>query len=154
MTYESVAIIESQHTPGITYTVAKMSYTRRVELMRTIRELARKMEFLQAGTEPSDRMDAALLEAEINRLYVMWGLREISGLILDGVSATPQLLAERGPEELFREALMAVREQTGLSEAERKNCLSPSIFSFPTRPVGGATAAEKPAWNERGDVGG
>src|SRR5437879_1741048 len=107
MTYESVAVIESQQARGVIFTIAKMSYARRVELMRSIRELARKMEFLQAGPEPHDKMDAALLEAEINRQYVIWGLRAISGLTLDGVEATPELLAERGPENLFREALAA-----------------------------------------------
>jgi hypothetical protein len=40
---------------------------------------------------------------------------------LDGSEASPQSLAEAGPEELFREALEAVRAETGLNEAERKN---------------------------------
>jgi hypothetical protein len=66
-------------------------------------------------------MDATLVRVEIDRLYVKWGLRAISGLNLDGVEATPESLAEAGPEELFREALAIVRQQTGLSTAERKN---------------------------------
>ena len=98
-----------------------MSFARRVELMRRVRELARRMEFLEAGSRPGDKMDAALLQAEIDRLYVAWGLRAIAGLEVDGAEATPELLAEAGPENLFREALAAVRAETGLSEAERKN---------------------------------
>lgn len=43
------------------------------------------------------------------------------GLTLDGVEATPVRLAESGPEDLFHEALEAVRAQAGLTEAERKN---------------------------------
>ena len=121
MTYESVVVIESRAAPGVTFTVAKMSYGRRTELMRRIRELARHVEFLEAGKEPGEKMDAALLEAEIGRLYVGWGLRAISGLVVDGANATPELLAESGPEDLFREALAAVQEQAGLSQAERKN---------------------------------
>jgi hypothetical protein len=121
MTYESVVTVESNVTPGVNFTVVKMSYGRRVELMRRIRELAGRMEFLEAGSEPADKMDVALLEAEINRLYLTWGLSAVSGLILDGLEATPDLLIERGPEDLFREAVSAVREQTGLTEAERKN---------------------------------
>ncbi len=121
MTYESVEVIESKTAPGVTFTVAKMSYGRRLELMRRIRELAGRMEFLEAGEEPSQKMDAALLEAEVDRLYVTWGLRAVCGLLVDGVEATPDLLAESGPEDLFREALAAVRGQTGLTEAERKN---------------------------------
>ena len=110
-----------QVAPGVAFTVARMSYGRRIELMRRIRELARKMEFLEAGGEPGDKMDAALLEAEVNRLYLSWGLLGVSGLTLDGAEATPELLAESGPEELFREALATVRAQAGLNEAERKN---------------------------------
>jgi hypothetical protein len=121
MTYESVVVIESQVAPDVTFTVARMSYSRRVELMRQVRELARQKEFLEASDRPIDKMDGALLEAEINRLYFGWGLKAISGLIVDGVNATPEVLAEKGPESLFREALTAVRHETGLTEAERKN---------------------------------
>jgi hypothetical protein len=121
MTYESVAVVESQVASGVKFTVAKMSFGRRTELMRQVRELARKMEFLEAGQDPGQKMDAALLRVEIDRLYVKWGLRAVSGLDLDGMEATPESLAETGPEELFREAVGAVRAQTGLSAAERKN---------------------------------
>jgi hypothetical protein len=98
-----------------------MSFGRRVELMRKVRELARRMEFLEAGKEPADRMDAAMLQAEIDRLFLAWGLRSVAGLELDGVEASPESLAESGPEFLFREALAAVRAETGLDEEERKN---------------------------------
>lgn len=121
MTYESVTIVESRAAPGVSFTVAKMSYGRRIELMRRIREMAGRMEFLEAGQKPGEKMDAALLNAEISRLYVTWGLRAISGLLLDGAAATPETLAESGPEEIFREALAVVQAQTGLSESERKN---------------------------------
>jgi len=121
MTYESVVTVESAALPGVSFRVAKMSYARRVELMRRIREIARSKEFLEGSEQPADRMDAALIEAEINRLYLTWGLQSITGLIVDGMEATPELLAEIGPEELFREALAAVRRETGLSASERKN---------------------------------
>lgn len=120
MTYESVVEIESNVAPGVRFTVARMSFGRRVELMRRVRELARRVEFLEAGSEPGDRMDAGLLRAEIDRLYVAWGLRAVSGLVLDGGHASPELLAEAGPEELFHEALSAVRAETGLTEEEKK----------------------------------
>jgi hypothetical protein len=120
MAYESVKVVESTAAAGVRYTVAKMSFARRVELMRQVRELARKMEFLEAGSA-GEKMDAALAQKEVDRLYLRWGLREIAGLQVDGAEATPESLAEAGPEELFREALAAVRAETGLSEAERKN---------------------------------
>jgi hypothetical protein len=121
MTYESVELVESRVAAGVRFTVAKMSFGRRTELMRRVRELARKMEFLEAGLEPGQKMDAALLRAEIDRMYVTWGVRAVSGLALDGVEATAESLAEAGPEDLFREAVAVVRAQTGLSAAERKN---------------------------------
>jgi hypothetical protein len=73
------------------------------------------------GCRRETRLDAALLQVEIERLYVKWGVVGISGLNLDGVEATPESLAEAGPEPLFREALALVRGQTGLSAEERKN---------------------------------
>lgn len=121
MRYESTVNIPSRIDPEVAFTVAKMSYGRRLELMRRIREFSRRKEFLEAGEDPGDKMDAALLEAEINRLYVRWGLQSISGLQVDGAAATPEVLLESGPEDLFREALGAVRQQAGLNEEERKN---------------------------------
>ena len=88
---------ESNHTdpiaraaPGVSFTVARMSFGRRVDLMRRVRELARRMEFLEASREPGEKMDAGLLRAEIDRLYVEWGLRSVSGLQVDGEEATPE----------------------------------------------------------------
>ena len=121
MTYESEAVIESEVAPGVTFTVLKMSYGRRSELMRRIRELARRHEFLDASERLEDRMAAALLESEINLTYLKWGLRSISGLTVDGAEATPEILAEKGPETLFREVLKAVRAQAGVTPEERKN---------------------------------
>ncbi len=121
MVYESVRVVESAGEPGVTFRVARMSFGRRMELMRKVRELARRMEFAEAGDGAGDKMDAALLRTEIDRLYLEWGLLEVSGLELDGVEATPELLVDKGPEELVREALAAVRAEAGLNEAERKN---------------------------------
>jgi len=65
-------------------------------------------------------MDAALLRVRSTALFDL-GAKGDWGLALDGVMATPELLAEAGPEELFREAVSVVRAQTGLSPSERKN---------------------------------
>ena len=121
MNYESVAVVESRLAPGVTFAVERMSFGRRMELMRRIRDLARRAEFLEAGGKPGERMEAALLKSEIDRQFLLWGLRGISGLQVDGADATPESLAERGPEDLCREALAAVRQETGLDEAQRKN---------------------------------
>jgi hypothetical protein len=121
MTYESVKDVESKIAPGVRFRVARMSFARRVELMRQVRELARRMEFLEAGQEPAEKMDSVLAQVEVDRLYLMWGLVEVCGLEVDGAAATPGTLVESGPEDLFREALAAVKAETGLSGTERKN---------------------------------
>jgi hypothetical protein len=121
MIYESFVTVNSKVADGVSYTVAKVSFERRLELMRRIRELALRMEFLEAGDSPEHKMDGALLRAEIDRTWLLWGLHEVSGLNVDGEPATPELLAQTGPEELFREALAAVQAQAGLTSAERKN---------------------------------
>src|SRR5262249_33430162 len=121
MSYESVVTVASGVRAGVSFRVARMSFGRRVELMRRVRELARRMEFLEAGASPGERMDAGLLRAEIDRMCLLWGLTGVAGLLVDGVEATPEALVERGPEELFREALAAVRRETGVTDEERKN---------------------------------
>jgi hypothetical protein len=121
MTYESVALIESQIAPGVSYTIFKMSHRRRSELMRSIRHLAGRHEFLQASEDLGDKMEAAVVESEISCLYLKWGLKAVTGLTIDGSEATPEMLVDSGPEELFREALAGVRAQAGLTASERKN---------------------------------
>ncbi len=121
MEYSSFETIDSTVANGVSYIVAKMSFGRRVQLMRRIRELAARKEFVSAGDSPDEKMEAALLASEIDRIYLIWGLKEVTGLELDGRPATPESLAADGSEELFREALAAVKHQCGLSEAERKN---------------------------------
>ena len=121
MTYDSTEMVESAVAPGVGYKITKMSFSRRMDLMRRVRESARKAEFLEAGLDAGEKMDAALLRGDIDRLYLSWGLREVIGLDLDGKPATPESLADCGPEELFREALAARRAATGLTAVERKN---------------------------------
>jgi len=98
-----------------------MSFGRRLELMRRIRDLSSKAEFFEAGNTEQSRIEAGVLAAEIDRLYVQWGLGGVRGLELDGQPATVEQLIEKGPEDLFREALAAVKAECGLGEQERKN---------------------------------
>jgi hypothetical protein len=114
-------VVDSKSHEGVRFVVARMSFGRRVELMKKVRDLAVRAEFFQAGCDEKNKMEASLLGAEIDRLYVEWGLEDIRGLLLDGLQATPAMLIESGPEELFREVLEAVRSECGLSETERKN---------------------------------
>jgi hypothetical protein len=121
MNYESCVRIDSKVIQGVAFVVAKMSLVRRMDLIRRIRELSLKCEFLNAGERAEEKLQAALFSAEIDRLYVTWGLQELTGLEVDGVTATPELLVETGPEELFREIVNAIKAECGLSETERKN---------------------------------
>jgi hypothetical protein len=118
--FESETVVHSATHPGVKFRIVRVSFARRLDLMRRVRELARRAEFLSAGQDPANRMDAALLQAEIELLYVAWGVKAVDGLTVNGIAASPELLAE-GPEEVFREALAAVRKELGLSEEERKN---------------------------------
>lgn len=121
MDYESCRTIDSKYRPGVSFTIHRMSFERRVELTRRIRELAQKFEYLEAGKEPRDQIEAALLATEIDTVYLRWGLKGIEGLNLDGNPATPERLVAAGPEDLCREAIEAIKAECGLSEAERKN---------------------------------
>lgn len=119
--WESLREIESACIPGVRYRVRRMSFGRRLELARRIRELDRRLEYLQAGEDVRSRVDAAIVSSEIDRIYLEWGLAGISGLAIDGEPATPQAVVECGPEALTREILDAVRRECFLSEEERKN---------------------------------
>lgn len=98
-----------------------MTFGRRLELMKRVRDLAARIEYFEAGRDEKNRMESSLLGAELDKLYLAWGLEEVRGLVLDGVAATPELLIEKGPEALVREALESIKAECGLSEAERKN---------------------------------
>ena len=120
MEYESAVTIESARA-GVTIQVRRMSFGRRLELMKRVRELARRVEFLEAGSAAGNRMDAGLARAEIDCAFVLWGVAGISGLRIDGAEATVEALVEHGPEDVFREALAAARREAGLTAEERKN---------------------------------
>ena len=113
--------MRSEARPGVEFVVALMTFGRRIELMRRVRDLAARLEYFDAGRDAKNEMEASLLGAEIDRLYIRWGVEEIRGLTLDGVPASVEALLDAGPEELFFEALAAVKAECGLDENERKN---------------------------------
>jgi len=107
--------------PGVRFRVRRMSLERRVELTRRLSELLKRIEFLEAGSEPRERMEAAAAAAEVDRIHLEWGLTALEGLEIDGEPATPAKLIEAGPDSLTREIVQAIRAECGLTEAERKN---------------------------------
>lgn len=119
--WSSRKVVESKVRAGVEFVIARMTFGRRLELMRRVRDLAARLEFFDAGREARNEMEASLLGGEIDRLYLIWGLEEVRGFEIDGLCATPVSLIEGGPEDLLHEALEAVRSECGLSENERKN---------------------------------
>ncbi len=119
-TYQSVLWLESTKAPGVRYAVRRISLGQRLELTKRALELSLRHDFLKAGGD-SEKLEAALGDLLVERLYLEWGLAEIEGLAIDGTSATPALLIEKGPEPLTREILASIQAELGLSEDERKN---------------------------------
>ena len=121
VSHESLVWCEAETHAGVRYRITKMSLGRRIELARRIREAGRKLEFLDAGHDVREKLEAAVLEGEIDQAYLEWGLEAIEGLEIDGEAATPELLIEKGPANLAAEILRRIRSECGLSESERKN---------------------------------
>jgi len=119
--YQSHLTSQSQAIPGVSYTILRMSFGRRMELLRLIRELAVKLPYLEASSDLREQVEANLLTQQIDELYLRWGLTALKGLTIDGEAATAGSLIESGPEELTKEIAAAIKAQCGLSEDERKN---------------------------------
>ena len=121
VSYESALAIESKVMPGVKFVINRISFGRRMELSRRVREITQKTEFLEAGSELDEKIEAGILAQEVDAMYLRWALVGVDGLEIDGEAATAEQLLDRGPEELAREIVVAIKEQCGLSEAERKN---------------------------------
>ncbi len=111
---------ESQCSAGVRFLVKRVSLGRRIDLARRLREIGRKLEFLQAGAA-GEQFEAAVVKNEIERAYIEWGLDGIEGLEIDSEPATIESLIERGPLDLAEEILSRIKAECGLSQAERKN---------------------------------
>jgi hypothetical protein len=88
----------------VRFEIRKVSFGRRIELARRIREIGRKAEFLEASGDANEKMDAAVMAAEI-----------------DGSPATLMSLIESGPVEIAAEMLAKIKRECGLTDDERKN---------------------------------
>jgi hypothetical protein len=120
MTYESTVRCESAVLPGVSFEVTKMSFRRRMSLVRELRVIAARAEYHRAGTN-EDAIEATLLEGEAEGVYLRWGLARIDGLDIDGAPATAETLFSAGPEQLCREIVQRIRAECFLNAEERKN---------------------------------
>lgn len=119
--YESTITIESATMPGVAFGVNRISFGRRMELCRRIREIASNLEFLDAADNVREKVEANLLSHEIDLIYLRWGLVRIEGLSIDGETATVELAVAKGPEALTEEIVEAIKAQCSLSTEQRKN---------------------------------
>ena len=119
--YDSVVWFDSEAIPGVRFAVARMSFGRRIELVRRLREIGRKAEFLEAGTDAREKLESAVLAGDVDRAYLEWGLADVEGLSIDGEAANVELLIAKGPVALALEMLGKIKTESGLSEDERKN---------------------------------
>src|SRR4051794_14523778 len=121
MQYESTTTISSDVIDGVRFTIARMTFGRRIELMRLVRQLAAKVEFARAGEKAEDAIAASLIGAEVDELYLRWGFKAVQGLEIDGREADVESLIASGPEPLCREIITAIKRECSLTEEERKN---------------------------------
>lgn len=121
MNYQSTRTVNSATCEGVGFTIARLSFGRKLELTRLVRELGKRIEFYQAGESPSEKLDAAIAGAEIDNVYLDWGLISIDGLEIDGCPADKQLLIAAGPDALCREIVGEIRRECGLTDEEIKN---------------------------------
>jgi hypothetical protein len=119
--YDSAAWHDAEAVAGVRYAIARMSFGRRLELIRGIREIGRKAEFLAAGSDARDKLEGAVVAGDVDRAYLQVGFVAIEGLTIDGEAATPEIQIEKGPVALTLEVLSKVKAECGLSEDERKN---------------------------------
>jgi hypothetical protein len=119
--WESRIWFDAEAMEGVRYEIVRVSFGRRIELARRIREIGRKMEYLEAGSDARETLEATVLAAEIDRAYLEWGLVSVEGLEIDGAVATPETLVDRGPVELAVEILGRIKSECGMTEDERKN---------------------------------
>lgn len=119
--YDSSMWFGSETCAGVRFRIARISVGRRIELARRIREIGRGIEFLEAGNDAREKLEAMVLSGEMERVYLEWGLVEVEGLAIDGEVAGPVALIEKGPTELAGEVLARIKSECGLNEDERKN---------------------------------
>ncbi len=119
--YESTMKIKSKTTSGVTFRVRTVSYGARLELLRSVRNLAAKLEFHAASDKASDQLEAEILSREIKLIYLRWGLVDCEGLVVDGRRANVEDVINAGPEKLAAEIVAAVQHQLSLNRDEIKN---------------------------------
>ncbi len=121
MNHESLKTIDSGTSPGVRFTVRRMTLGRRLDMVSKLKERTKQLEFHNAGDSTQDALSGSLLACEIDRIYLDWGLESIDGLLIDGAAATTASLFDSGPETLCKEIIGAIKSEVFLGHDERKN---------------------------------
>ncbi|MCC6389519.1 MAG: hypothetical protein IT167_02865 [Bryobacterales bacterium] len=121
MHYSSTIQYESRMIPGVTFTLWRLSFGKRLELLRRVHSLAGKQEFCTASQTVESQYEAAILEKAMQQIYLECTLVQVEGLLIDGEPASTDILLQRGPENLVGEIIGTIHRHMGLSAEEQKN---------------------------------
>jgi hypothetical protein len=98
-----------------------MSVAGRLDLISRLGSLVSQLEMLRASEDLPDRLQAEALRIQIDREYLLWGLKDLQGLRIDGEAADAMKLFEYGPESLVNEIVQRIRSECELDANARKN---------------------------------
>ena len=98
-----------------------MTFGRRIELMRQVRDLAARLEYFEAGRDAKNEYGGQSSGRRDRPALHSVGRGGDSRADTRRRPCHCRRLMDSGPEELFFEALTAVKAECGLDENERKN---------------------------------
>ncbi len=144
--YDTTNRKESEILLGVSFLIRRMTEGRRIELRKKlgptnakIRELLREQgKLLEAPDdaqdhnrilELQDEFDGLMLET-VNPTTLLWGVKQIEGLEVDGKILTLEDWQE-WPSALFKEILNSVNAEAELNGGEVKNSSSATISGKP-----------------------
>jgi hypothetical protein len=116
----SIEWYQSRSLPGVKYAIRRITLAQRIELARRARELAGQNEYLRTG-DAVDQLEATMGDLLVEKLYLDWGLAEVTGLSIDGTAVSAADVIQRGPERLTHEIAQTLRSYLVLTDEERKN---------------------------------
>ena len=165
---------QSEALPGVSFTVRRLNYIARAERDLSMLEdrarinaIIRRMEPLCDGGKierdddgrvsnitkgrehefrPLDNEHAMIHQNRIVPAYIRAGLLSVEGIEIEGAVATVESLLKHAPDALLDEVFAACYAASDLSEAQRKNLLSPGSSDEPEAglPISTTAASVSP----------
>src|SRR4051812_16225041 len=65
--WDSRCSVASTVMAGVELVITRMTFGRRLELMKSVRDLAARIEYFEAGRDENNRMEASLLGAQMDQ---------------------------------------------------------------------------------------